>query len=302
MTIDRMTPKQFRQAFRTEDQCRAFLLARKHPDGFHCRKCGHSGHHEIAHRDAWQCAECGYQESAKAGTLFHKSHVSLTNWFQAILELTIAKGGISAVELRERLGLGSYKTAWGMLHKLRKAMGLRDDSRPELSGVVEIDGAVFGRRSRGNQDQAYMAVEVRMSAKGKPCAGRLAAARVVKFRRDEAVGFVSEQVAPSSTIRCDGGNDLTNLDLHVHVDLETRKNEPYPIVANNWLPWVNRVITNLKGALNGIYHGVSAKHLDKYLAEYCYRFNRRSARDRLQLCLIQACLASRHISLADVSG
>jgi ribosomal protein L37AE/L43A len=302
MTIQQLTPKQFRAAFRTEKQCRDYLLTIKHPGGFSCRKCKHQAHHEIAHRAAWQCANCGYQESAKAGTIFHKSHVTLVNWFQAIFELTISKGGISAVELRERLGLGSYKTAWGMLHKLRKAMAHRDASRPELSGVVELDGAFISRRKRGNQSAVYLAVEVKKTAAGKPCAGRLAAAQVVKLRRDEAVGFVLDNVAERTKVRTDGGLELASLDVHTNVELESRKNEAYPVLSDNWLPWVHRIITNLKAALVGVYHGVSSKYLSAYLAEYCYRFNRRQRRDRLQLRLLHACAAAPHHSLADIKG
>lgn len=297
-----MTPKQFRLAFRTEKQCRDYLLKLKHPNGFRCRRCRHDVHHEIAHRNAWQCASCGYQESAKAGTLFHKSKVTLVDWFQAILEITLGKGGVSAVELKERLGLGSYKTAWGMLHKVRRAMAKRDAGGKLLKGAIEIDGAIIGRRRTGNQGHAYLAVEVTTSRMGKPSAGRLRAGVVGKFRKEEAHEFVDEHIQDGSELICDGGKELRSLDLYRAVEVSSEVMGRRPERHLERLLWVHRVIGNLKGSLVGVYHGVSLKYLDAYIAEYCYRFNRRAQRPALQSRLLRACVASGPVSLADVSG
>jgi len=296
------SPKQFRAAFRTEKQCRAYLLSLKHPAGFKCKKCAYRLYHDIAHRAAWQCGGCGYQESAKAGTVFHKSKISLVNWFQAIFELTISKGGISAVELQARLSLGSYKTAWGLLHKLRAAMAKRESGQRKVGGLIELDGAVFGRRAKGQQAHAYLAVEVVTHKSGKPGAGRLRAEVVSKLRKDDAFWFVEENVADGTTIRSDAGKDLIHIGEHLDVEVQSMTMVGRLEMNSVWLPWVHRAISNFKSALVGVYHGVSPKYLDAYLAEYCYRFNRRGLREQLQSRMLTACLASGPISMADITG
>jgi ribosomal protein L37AE/L43A len=296
------TPKQFRMAFRTEKQCREYLLRLKHPDGFRCRKCHHTVCHDIAHRSAWQCAGCGYQESAKAGTVFHKSKVTLVNWFRAIFELTVSKGGISAVELQSRLGLGSYKTAWGMLHKLREAMAKREATSRKLAGTVELDGALIGRRAQGNQAAVYVAIEVTENKAGKPCAGRLRAARVDKFRREDAFWFIEENIADGTTVRTDATNEIRSVAEHLDIELVQKGTYREKERLSSWLPWMHRILSNFKAAMHGVYHGVSAKYLEAYLAEYAYRFNRCGKRQELQSRLLHACAACGPVTLADIAA
>ena len=297
-----LSAKQFKAAFRSEKQCRDFLLSLKHPKGFRCKKCKHDEYHDIAHRAAWQCGDCGYQESAKAGTVFHKSKVSLVNWFHAIFEITISKGGISAVELRTRLGLGSYKTAWGMLHKLREAMAKREAISTKIGGVVEVDGTMFGRRITGNQASCYLGVEVTENKKGKPCAGRLRVSEVTKFRSDEAFWFVEENVRDGSVIRSDAGHEFKYVDEHLDVDVQPMRMTDQPEMNSVWLPWVHRIISNIKTSLSGVYHGVSQKYLSSYLAEHCYRFNRRGCFQELQTRLLDACVACGPAPVTYITG
>ena len=187
MKTESLTPQQFRNAFRTEEQCRAYVFARKYPEGFACRHCGHDQYHEVQHRGgSWQCRKCGYQESATAWTIFHKTKVPLVKWFQAIGEITIAKGGISAVELQHRLGLGTYRAAWSLLHKLRCAMGLRDEAY-QLKDEVELDGAVFGHRSTDTETKVYIAVESKDTGDASRPRVGFAKATVVESFVQEAV-------------------------------------------------------------------------------------------------------------------
>jgi len=176
MKTREISPKQFQVLFRTEEQCIKYLFSVKYAEGFCCRRCGHDKYTEMTTRHLWVCKNCGYQDSAKAGTLFHKSKVSLVNWFQAIYEFTIAKGGVAATEIQERLGLGSYETAWLMLHKLRMAMDMRDqdyklDDKTK-DEWIELDGAVFGKKAKNTETKAYIAVEGRKTKTGKLQMGR----------------------------------------------------------------------------------------------------------------------------------
>jgi hypothetical protein len=296
------TPKQFKAAFRTEKQCRDYIFRLKYPDGFCCKECGYHLHHEVSHRDSWQCGRCTYQESAKARTLFHKSKVKLTDWFQAIYEITISKGGISALELQARLGLGSYKTAWGMMHKLRKAMCLREEAAERIGGLIELDGAVFGRRKTKTQATAFLAVEVTRNAQGKPCAGRLKISKVTIRAHGDGNRLADEGIRAGSTVRTDAGTDVRLRLLDVAVNHEPMNMSPDKSQNAVWLKWVHRVISNIKASLLGVHHGVSPRYLDSYLGEHCYRFNRRGKRQELQSRLLQACLDAGPISVADISA
>lgn len=298
-----MSPKQFQTAFRTERQCLQFMFKTKYPDGFKCRRCGHQRHCEIAKRGSWECLSCGYQDSAKAGTLFQNSKVSLVNWFAAIFEFTIAKGGIAATELKERLGVGSYETAWKMLHKLRKAMGQRDD-RYKLDSEtrdewIELDGAIFGKK---NKVHAYIAVEGKKNPKKGAHTGFIKAKAVAGFNKDELSAFVNAHIEQLAFVRTDGGLDIKHGNADSDVVLKQKVMGRDKALQDQWLKLVNRAISNVKASLLGVYHGVSPKHMSSYLDEYCYRTNRRWARRELPFRLLNACVASGPLKLSEAFG
>jgi transposase-like protein len=108
--------------FGTDEQCRAYLLQQRWPDGFRCRACGHGEAWALARRHIYECAACGQQHSLLKGTIFEQTKSELSKWFLAIYLVTSSKGGISAMELQRQMGFGSYQTAWTWLHKIRKAM------------------------------------------------------------------------------------------------------------------------------------------------------------------------------------
>jgi len=283
-----LTPAQFRQAFRTETQCRAFVFARKYPDGFTCKHCSHAKHHEIERRGCWECAKCGYQESAKAGTLFHKSKLPLTTWFQAIFEITIRKGGISALELQHRLGRTRYQPVWEMLHKLRVAMMVRDE-RYQLKGEVELDGAIFGRKITGTATKVYLAVESKTVAGAKrPIPGYAKALVSGRFTKDKIGKFAKRYLGPHTKVRTDGGVEVHGVKAVQVVTLNRKVMAGNQQRLDKHLPWVHTLISNTKSALVGTHHGVSAPYLQLYLSEQTYRFNRRRVRNQLQTRLVTA--------------
>jgi len=133
---------EFQQRFSTEEACAAYLSQSRWPDGFVCPRCGGKGAYELPLRGLSQCKACGCQVSLTASTVMHRTRVALAQWFRAAYLMTTLTSGISAVQLQRQLGLGSYRTAWTMLHKLRKATV--GPAREKLHGKVEVDDTYVG--------------------------------------------------------------------------------------------------------------------------------------------------------------
>jgi hypothetical protein len=137
---------EFQNAFGTDEQCEAAMLKMRWPNGFRCPNCEHDDGYEIPTRGLIQCAVCRHQTSVTAGTIFHKTHLPLTCWFRVIYEVAHDKGGASATRLAAELGR-PYKTIWHVLHKIRHAMGRRDEGI-SLAGLIEVDEAKLGPEAR----------------------------------------------------------------------------------------------------------------------------------------------------------
>ena len=290
MKTKEFTPIKYERQFRTEKQCINYVFNQKYPDGFNCKKCGCNEYYEIDHRGgSWECKSCRYQESAKKDTLFEGSHLPLLTWFKAIYEITVSKGGISAVELKYKLNIGSYKTALSLLHKLRAVMGLRDE-KYFIGGLIELDGASFGHKITGTEAKVYISVESKKNSKGKPCAGFAKAKVIDNFNKDDAKIFSTQNIKEGSVVKTDGGVELPGLeeDRAIIIDSKTMNNDSKKLDSH--LPWVHKLISNIKSFIIGTYHGVSIKHLQLYLDEYLYRFNRRLWPKQLQTRLINACI------------
>jgi transposase-like protein len=270
--------------FGSEKACRDYLLKLRWPEGFVCPRC--SG------RSAWTttrhllvCAGCQHQASLTAGTIFQDTRKPLTLWFQAIWWVTAQKQGASAVELQRILGLGSYVTAWTWLHKLRRAM-VRP-GRDRLRGRVEVDetyvgGLEEGVRGRQTETKALVAVACEEKGKGKGI-GRIRLRRIDDASAASLHAFIAEAVEPGSGVHTDGWEGYAGLKTkgyrHRVTVLTRHKRSPVEL-----LPRVHLVASLLKRWLLGTHQGaVSFAHLDYYLDEFTFRFNRRSSRSRGQL-------------------
>lgn len=143
---------EFQKSFATEEQCRDALFRMRWPNGFRCPNCEHDDGYEVPTRDVIQCAVCRHQTSVTAGTIFHKTHLPLSCWFRIIYEVANDKGGASATRLAAQLKR-PYKTMWHVLHKIRMAMGRRDD-RISLAGLIELDEAKLGPEARRPSKEA----------------------------------------------------------------------------------------------------------------------------------------------------
>jgi transposase-like protein len=218
-----------------------------------------------------------------AGTIFEGTRIALPVWFRAIWWLTSQKNGVSAMGLQRVWGLGSYETAWTWLHKLRRAM-VRP-GRDRLKGRVEVDetylgGLEEGVRGRQTQRTALIAVAAQEDGKG---IGRIRMRRVPDASAGSLHPFVLESVELGSVLHTDGWDGYAGLDTqgyrHDVTVLRGRKES-----ASDLLPRVHRVISLLKRWLLGTHQGaVSHEHLDYYLDEFTFRFNRRTSRSRGKL-------------------
>ena len=266
--------------FPDEDACRDYLEWLRWPQGFRCPRCGGGTGWRLS-SGRWQCAVCAHQASVTAGTIFHRSRTPLRLWFAAAWLLTSQKHGVSALGVQRALGLGSYQTAWAMLHRFRVAM-VRP-GRERLSGLVEVDeayvggveGGVGGRETETKSIVA-IAVEIQQS-KGF---GRIRLQRVLDVSQDSLIPFIKDAVEPGATVHTDGWQAYWTVPDHGYTHERTvmsQQNDPAHVV----MPGVHRVASLLKRWLLGTHQGrVSPEHLDAYLNEFTFRFNRRRSRRR----------------------
>lgn len=284
--------------FSTEEACRESLFRLRWPDGFRCPHCGKSAYWPIREIQI-RCAACRRVTSITAGTIFQDTHIPLTVWFRAIWWVTTQKNGASALSLQRILGLKSYETAWTWLHKFRRAM-VRP-GREVLSGRVDVDECFIGApeeelRGRGNVDKALVVVAVEENAVGR---GRIRFRQIPDASSATLNQFLLESVAPGSVIHTDGWQGYKKVSSlgyeHEVTVLKGKKEE-----ASELLPRVHLVISLLKRWLMGTHQGaVSHKHLDYYLDEFTFRFNRRKSTNRGKLFyrLVQQAVAIEPVTL-----
>ena len=270
---------EFRGRFADEDHCREYLARLKWPEGFRCAHCaGDRAYFLPSKRVVYECADCGRQVSVIAGTILEQSKKPLALWFRAIFEVTASKQGISAAELQRKLGLGSYQTAWSWLTKIRTAM-VRPNRQP-LAGEVEIDesyvgGPEPGQPGRAAEDKAIVAAAV--EKRGKSC-GRVRLGVIANVSADVLTAFVDNHLGHGETAHTDGWRGYARLGKtgYRHIVSVLSKLDQ---TAAEVLPRVHLIFSLLKRWILGTHQGsVSLKHLDGYLEEFTFRFNRRRAR------------------------
>lgn len=268
---------ELRAWFPDDAACLDFLDWLRWPDGFACPVCGHIGGWRLADGTYW-CEPCRRRVSVTAGTIFHRTRTPLTVWFAAAWFMTSSKNGVSAKTLHNLLGFGSYQTAWAMLHRYRSAMVRPGRSR--LSGLVEVDetyigGTKAGKRGRGAAGKALVlvAVELRTPVGFGRCRLRV----VPDFQAHTIEQFLGEMIVPGSALITDGLSSYPKAigDRYVHKSHLVGTNKAK---AHEALPAVHRVASLVKRWLLGTHQGgVSADHLQSYLDEFEFRFNRRKS-------------------------
>ena len=269
---------EFEARFPDEAACARWLVAKRWPGGFRCPACGHDEAWELGReRPTPQCAARERQVSVTAGTVLHGSPLPLRTWFLAAWLMATHSNGISARQLWRQLGLGSDKSAWLLVRKLRRAMV--DPDREPLAGLVEVDetsipfrgkdGPAERRPGRSHEGKLLIAGAVEIRGKGP---GRARLAVIGDYSAAGLGGFVAGNVANGSTVVSDGWSGYARLK-----DVRHDPKVSGDALAHQVLPWVHRVFANAKRWAMGVYHGLRPEHLQAYLDEFVFRFNRRRA-------------------------
>jgi transposase-like protein len=283
---------EFQRLFPNEAACAAFLERIRWSNGFVCDHCGSIGEpYRFANRSGvLRCRHCNRDTSLTAGTVMERTHTRLSVWFWAAYLVTSQTPGMSAVQFQRQLGLSRYETAFQILHKLRVGMVRPDQDR--IGGRhgehVEADETWVGGRARGKgrgiHDKTLVActVEVRQRVpgssldkrKGGRYAGRVRLAVVADRSAKSLCRFVESAVEPGTTIITDDWSGYAGLTKrgYEHLAIAAQGN---PEVSEEFMPIIHLVFSNLKTWLRGIHHGVSPQHLQSYLNEFTFRFNRR---------------------------
>jgi transposase-like protein len=254
---------EFQQWFPDEEACEDYLFDSRWPDEFKCPICGDTEYYYIETRGLYECVRNGHQTSLTAGTVMHDSRMPLLGWFWAAYLVTTETTGVSATQLQRQLGLKRYETAFNMLHKLRSSMV--NPERGKIKGIVEVDEfyvggpTTGGKRGRGTE-KAIVVIAVE-NLKGH--AGRVRLRHIEDVSEKTLMNFISGNIEGGSTIITDDYPSYGKVGRygykHKVDDLEL----------------VHLVISNLKTWIKGTHHGVSEKHLQAYLNEFTFRFNRR---------------------------
>lgn len=260
------------------------------------------------------CSGCRHQSSLTAGTIFHKSRTPLLKWFWLIFRMATSKTGVSIAEMQRELEIKDYKTIWAMAHKIRKAMADRDINY-KLAGLVEIDESLFGpsssgKRGRGaeRKELVIVAVSVWKDTSGKEKPG-FAHAFLAKDASAETIKDLlmrmstpEDEINPLiDKIKTDGWQAYRTASkdmgiAHSRIVLNDPKD------ALKLLPWIHRLIGNAKAVIAGPHRGVSGKHLQRYLSEICYRFNRRFWGNQAFHRLLNACASTGTITCGELMG
>jgi transposase-like protein len=270
---------EFQRRFSDEAACAAYLIRLRWPDGFVCPACNESRAWLLKGKvHTFECACCGRQTSVTAGTIFHASKLPLTTWFLAAFLMAAHSNGMSALQLQAELGLGSYRTAWMLAAKLRRAMVA--PSRNPLAGLVEVDESSLPFRTKndppaGGQGRSHEGKLLIMGAievtDGMP--GRLRLKTLDDYTAESLHGFIGGALAPGAVAKTDG--------LSSYLGLSTVSHDRHVVgamAAHVVLRWIHTAFSNLKTWAKGVYHGLRKPHLQTYLDEFVFRFNRRRSR------------------------
>jgi len=286
-----LTLPQFQKTFCTENACLDAVYDARWPRGFICGHCGHNDGYRLRSRPrVVECASCHRQTSITSGTIFDHSHIPLTNWFLSIYLCAQDKGGVSAKRLAKQVGF-SEPTAWFLLQRLRIAMQNRDENLT-LAGYIELDEAFFGGRSKSKRNRKppsdnKMTILVLVESEGRQ-AGNLVMKVVDSPQYDDLKPVIETKIEsdpPGQWFRSDAwGAHHVVMQFGHHI-----KMDKVPIAEQDVaLRCVNLAVSLAKRFFKGTYHNFCKTHIQRYLDEFCYRWNRRHLFTQLASHLIKA--------------
>jgi transposase-like protein len=254
-----MTIIELHEMFGTDDRCREILERLRWPDGVTCPRCQHKGHSWLENYDRYECNACQHQFTVISGTVFQDTHLALTKWFVATYLLCESRKGMSANQIKRIIG-GSYKTAWYLCHRIRAAMAQVE--QPMLSGTVEIDETYIGGRARG-RGKGFHKEDAKSGTLAKYIKENIST-DVEVVVTDELIGYPSAMIEAGIHGR-----------KHKTVNHSAKEYVRGDVYTNT----VESAFSLLKRGIVGTWHKISAKHLQAYLNEMTFRFDRRKNPD-----------------------
>jgi transposase-like protein len=273
--------------FRTEDEALDYLIKQRWPDGVRCLACDYDQVYTIATRGKtnkpcrlFECAECKLHFSATTGTLFHDSHLPLTKWFMAMALMVEAKKGVSALQVSRHIGV-AYKTAWHLCHRIRKAM--QEFETTPLGGagkIVEVDESWLGGKNHSKHKTLKEKKDAKLKILGiAERGGRVHLQRIGNAKAETLKPILKERISPETEqIVTDGSPTYWNVipaivpvSQHKIADHKKELEEFGELSAKT----IEGAFSLFKRGVVGSYHHLSEDHLDSYLQEFCWRYNRR---------------------------
>ncbi len=287
---------EFMRDYPDDEACLEALWRRRYSrDGVHadCPRCGQEREFKRydtkQQRQSWSCIACSHKLHPTAGTVFHKSSTSLHLWFYAMYLMTSTRCGISAKQIERELGV-TYKTAWRMARLIRTE--LMDQNEDPLSGIVEVDETWIGGsiRSKARKAHSVDPLANKTAVAGAiQRGGRVIAVTVPNVKKATLLKHVQEHVLPATTVYTDELKSYKDLDKHGYAHARVNHKERIYVSGDVHTNTMEGFWSLLKRGIDGVYHSVSAKHLQGYLNEYAWRYNARLLRrGRFDLLLLRA--------------
>lgn len=274
ITMRYFTLSALQKRFSTEEKCLRTIFLRKYPNGVTCKTCKKvTKHFKIRKRPCYSCSICGNHVYPLKGTIFQNTHIALKLWFYAIFLMTSTRAGISAKQVERQLGV-NYRTAWRMMHQIRKLM--EQASPTELHGTVEIDETYIGGRWRNRRGRWNHGIEGKQAVMGMvERGGSVIMRHVISTGKRALFEQIEKHIPTTEHLMTDDYISYKNLyklgykhGVINHSEGKYRKGDIY---TQN----IEGVWSHLKRGLTGVYRKVSAKHLQKYCEEFAFRYNNR---------------------------
>lgn len=284
----------FSANFDSEEACISHFKSQRDKLGVVC-KCGHTEHYWIKSRLSYECKKCRKRMTLKSGTIMQDSNLSFMIWYKTMFLLSATKKGFSSKEIQKQLGLKRYEPVWAMVHKLRRAMGNRDD-RYTLEGMIEMDEGYFtvssseieqskgirGRGAAGKQNVAIMAESTPLEdidSGKKERQPRYFKAKVLSSHDSKEINqTIENSIDEKSIVFTDKSTSYVDIADFVELHITEKSNKE---TTKETLKWVHITISNAKRNLLGNYHKIKGKYLQLYLNEFVYKLNRRYFGDKL---------------------
>ena len=262
--------------FQTDDKCRDYLELLRWPDGkVECPHCGCDNVSELRSRPQWDCAACRYQFSVTAGTVMHDSHLPLRKWLIATYLMMESKKSISANQMMRTLGIGSYRTAWHLCHRIREAMGNDPFDGPTLFGIIEVDETLMGGK-RKNVGRGYRKNKIWVAG-ALQRGGKVRLERIPDVTKRTLHSFVNRNVKDEAeAIYTDEWKGYLGIEDDDKRHETANQSEEEWIVGDVHTNGIEGVWSLFKRSIVGALHQISKKHLDRYIEEMEWRFNNRN--------------------------